>query len=140
MTETTTEAGLRIFGELLGEQARQSMADVLQSDEFGRDLAQIACQFAFASVWDRDGLGRKERSLVTIGVLIALRQTAELKNHIRIGLTNGLTKREIEETLIQAVPYAGFPAVASAMEAVIEVLRERGLDTVARSARERGML
>ncbi|HEY6868866.1 MAG TPA: carboxymuconolactone decarboxylase family protein, partial [Novosphingobium sp.] len=64
----------------------------------------------------------------------------ELKNHIRIGLTNGLTVREIEEALIQTLPYVGFPAVAGATSAIVEVLREAGLDTQTRTAEERGML
>lgn len=140
MTEPNVETGLKVFAELMGPEAGEAMTGALQSDGFGSDLARIACQFAFAAVWNRDGLERKQRSLVTIGILIALRQTAELKNHIRIGLNNGLTVREIEETLIQAVPYAGFPAVASAMEGVVEVLRERGLEADTKTARERGML
>jgi len=51
-------------------------------------------------------LDAKQRCLVAIGILIALRQTEQLKNHIRIGLTNGLTVRQIEEATIEAVAYA----------------------------------
>jgi transcriptional regulator GlxA family with amidase domain len=69
-------------------------------------------------------LDAKQRSLVTIGILIALRQTEELKNHIRIGLTNGLTIRQIEEATIQAVAYAGTPAAHTVGNAILEVLQE----------------
>ena len=65
---------------------------------------------------------------------------AELRNHVRIGVTNGLTAKELEEVLIQAVPYAGFPAVASALTAVLETLRELGLDTASPTSEERGLL
>ena len=82
---------------------------------------------------------RKQRSLVVIGILIAQRQVAELKNHIRIGLRNGLTAREIEEALIQAVPYCGFPAASTAMGAIIEVLREHGVDTETPPSHKKGM-
>ena len=75
-----------------------------------------------------------------ISTLIAQRQTSELRNHIRIAINNGLTPREIEEALIQTLPYIGFPAVASAMTAIIEVLRELGLDTATATSEERGLL
>jgi 4-carboxymuconolactone decarboxylase len=134
------EKGLHVFEELMGEQAAAMMKESLEGDGFGAGMADLATNFAFAGVWGRAGLERKQRSLVTIGILIAQRQTSELKNHIRIGLRNGLTAREIEEALIQSVPYCGFPAAATAMNAVIEVLREQGIDMQTRTPRERGML
>ena len=89
----------------------------------------------------RDGLERKQRSLVTLGILIANRQALELKNHVRIAVANGLTPRELEEVLIQSIPYVGFPAVASATTAMIETLREMGLDLKqTRTSEERGLL
>lgn len=140
MNDEMTQRGLTVFGELLGEQARAAMAQGLNERSFGGDVAELACQFAFASVWGRDGLERKHRSLVVLSVLIAQGQASELKNHVRIGLNNGLTPREIEEALIQTLPYVGFPAVASAMTAIIEVLREQGVDTTTRTSEERGLL
>lgn len=139
MTDVT-ERGLNLFAEIMGEERAQQMRMGLDSDHFGAAVGQLATDFAFGSVWAREGLERKQRSLVVIGVLIAQRQTLELKNHIRIGLTNGITVREIEEALIQTMPYVGFPAVAGAMTAILEVLREQGLDTRTRTAEERGML
>lgn len=135
-----TEKGHQIFGELLGQAASDVMTESLANRGFAGDLAELACQFAFASVWGRDGLERKQRSLVVLGILIAQRQSGELKNHVRIALNNGLTAREIEEVLIQATPYVGFPAVASATTAVIEVLHERGIATNTPTFEERGLL
>lgn len=135
-----TETGIRVFGELMGEQAAGQLRASLDQEGFGSDIGKLAADFAFGSIWARDGLERKQRSLVVIGVLIALKQTAELKNHIRIGIANGLTVREIEEALIQTIPYVGFPAVTGATAAIIEVLRERGLDTHALTGEERGLL
>lgn len=140
MTDESTQRGLDVFAELMGSQARAGMEQALANRGFGGDIAELACRYAFDQVWGRDGLERKQRSLVVIGVLIAQRQISELKNHIRIGLTNGLTVREIEEALIQTLPYVGFPAVASATTAIVEVLRETGVDTQTRTSEERGLL
>lgn len=138
--QDVTERGLRVFAEIVGEDKAAELRQGLQGTGFGASIAKLATDFAFGSVWAREGMERKQRSLVVIGVLIAQRQTLELKNHIRIGLTNGLSACEIEEALIQAIPYVGFPAVASATSAVVEVLRERGLDGQVRTAEERGLL
>ena len=140
MTSETTERGLKVFAEMMGEDRAAAMRAGLTGNHFGAAIGQLAVDYAFGDVWARDGLARKQRSLVVIGILIAQRQVAELKNHVRIGIANGLTSRELEEVLIQAIPYTGFPAVASAMSAVIEVLRELGLDTATRTSEERGML
>lgn len=134
------ESGLKLFAEIMGEDAAKGMEVAMASGAFGADIATLATDFVFGSVWNRDGLERKHRSLVTIGILIAQGQTAELRNHVRIGLINGLTARELEEVLIQAIPYAGFPAVASAMTAVLETLRELDVDTTSPTSEERGLL
>jgi 4-carboxymuconolactone decarboxylase len=135
-----TERGLQVFAELMGEASAEQLRLALNDTGFGTGVAKLATEFAFGSVWSRDGLERKQRSLVVIGVLVAQRQLQELKNHIRIGLGNGLTVREIEEALMQTIPYVGFPAAASATTAILEVLREEGIDTKSETAEERGLL
>lgn len=64
---------------------------------FGSAMVALAVDFVFGSIWTRPGLDRKQRSLVTLGILIALRRTEEFKKHVQIGLRNGLTVGEIEE-------------------------------------------
>ena len=134
------EKGVQVFREIMGDQRAQALRTNAESKEFGSDIAGLALDFAFGSVWARAGLDRKQRSLLTIAMLLASHQTLELKNHIRIGVDNGLTIRELEEVLIHAIPYVGFPPVASATTAVLEVLRELGLDTQTQTAEERGLL
>lgn len=129
MADTRTSRGLEIYAELRGEDAAARMSSVLEGAEsFSRPISELAVAFAFGSVWTREGLGRRERSLATIGALVALRQPDELRKHIEIGIGNGLTLTELRETLLQIVPYAGFPAVATAMEAAIAAIRGLGLD------------
>jgi 4-carboxymuconolactone decarboxylase len=134
------EKGLALFAEIMGETRAAEMRRGTESGGFGGGMAGLAADFAFGSVWARDGLERAQRSLVTIGILIAQRQSSELKNHIRIGLTNGLTQREIEEAILQSIPYAGFPAATTATTAMVEVFREQGIDAESKTPEERGML
>ena len=73
-------------------------------------------------MWSRPGLTPAQRSLVTISVLAARGHLRPLREHIQIGLGNGLTSTEIIEAIIQCSLYAGFPAMVAAMEIAADVL------------------
>jgi len=135
-----SERGLKVFGEIMGEDSAKTLRAVAEGSGFASGIARLAVDYAFADVWARDGLERKQRSLVTIAILIATRQTHELKNHVRIAVRNGLTVRELEEVLFQCLPYLGFPAVATATSQMLETLRELGLETESKTSEERGLL
>lgn len=124
MDEAKRERGTQFFGEVLGQDMKEGMAEHIESGDFGKECATWAADFAFGTVWTREGLERRMRSCAVLGMLIALRQPEEVKHHVRIALANGLTVREIEEVLYLSVPYAGFPAANTAKQAMLEVFRE----------------
>jgi 4-carboxymuconolactone decarboxylase len=116
--------GLAVYAALHGTERAERTRRTVTSRGLGSTMIAMSMEFVFGKIWSRDVLDAKQRSLVTIGILIALRHTEELKNHIRIGLGNGLTVREIEEATIQSAAYAGFPAAHAACNAIIEVLQD----------------
>jgi 4-carboxymuconolactone decarboxylase len=120
--KAATDYGLGIYEQLRGSDRAEQMKETIQSRRFGSAMTGLAMDFVFGQVWADEALDRRARSLVTLGILIALRQFEELKNHVRIALTNGLTPTEIEQVMIQASAYAGFPAAHSASRAAAEVL------------------
>lgn len=73
-------------------------------------------------MWAREGLSRRDRSLVTLGILVSLRATEELKFHVQIARNNGLTDDEIAEVIYHCSGYAGFPAANTACNIAREVL------------------
>ena len=77
--------GLAVYSSLRGPERAGKMRDAIDSGGAGSTLTTLSMEFVFGKIWSREGLDRQRRSLVTIGILIALRQTDELKNHIRIG-------------------------------------------------------
>jgi 4-carboxymuconolactone decarboxylase len=79
-------------------------------------LGRLSTDNVFANLWSRCGLSRRDRSLVTLGILIALRADDELRFHFPIAIRNGLTRRELEEVVYHASGYAGFPAAANAQD------------------------
>lgn len=128
MANDERERGVEFFGDVFGAESQAGLKDHLASSDFGKECATWAADFAFGTVWTREGLDRKMRSCAVLGMLMALRQTDEIKYHVRAALANGLTIREIEEVLYLSIPYAGFPAANSAKHAIIEALREMESD------------
>ena len=94
----------------------------LRDGGFADDLGDLGLDHVFGALWTRPGLDRRSRSLVTLGALIALRASDELKIHFQIALNNGLTLEEIEEVIYHMTGYAGFPAAVSARKIAREVL------------------
>jgi 4-carboxymuconolactone decarboxylase len=134
------EAGEKIMREMMGDETAERLLASAGSGTFGSAVAGYAIDQAFGEIWIRPGLDRKARSLVSMAVMIALRQPHEFATHMNIGLNNGLTLGEIEEALIQTLPYVGFPAVATALAAAGKVIQERGLDKNPAYGGHRGLL
>ena len=88
---------------------------------------KLAFENVFAKLWVRPELDVRSRSLVTLGILIALRATDELELHFPIALANGCTIQELEEVIYQATAYAGFPAANAARAAATKSFRKQGL-------------
>jgi 4-carboxymuconolactone decarboxylase len=81
----------------------------------------------FDKLWSRPGLDLRARSLVTLGILIALGQLDELKLHVVAALRNGCTIKELDEALLHSTAYAGFPRASQATAAAADALRAQGL-------------
>ncbi|MUL84157.1 MULTISPECIES: carboxymuconolactone decarboxylase family protein [unclassified Mycolicibacterium] len=113
------EQGLRVLQELVPHLSAES---VEPDGSFGDELMAIGVDNVFGRLWSREGLSRRDRSLVTMGILIALRATDEFESHVKIGLRNGLTEDEIAEVIYHASGYAGFPAANTACKAARDAL------------------
>ncbi|MFE5027444.1 carboxymuconolactone decarboxylase family protein [Streptomyces sp. NPDC056656] len=92
----------------------------LRDGLLGEALVEIGLTSVWGALWARPGLSPRDRSLVTLGLLIALGAESELRTHVRIAHTNGLTREEIAEVVYHAGGYAGFPAATAARTAARE--------------------
>ena len=77
-------------------------------------LADLTVNVLFGDVWERPGLSKRDRSLITVATLTALYRTGQLPGHINRALDNGVTKDEIGEILTHIAFYAGWPTAANA--------------------------
>ncbi len=132
--------GTKVIKEMMGDAMADRLISSAESKTFGSSVAGYAIDQAFGEIWTREGLDRKQRSLVSMAVMIALRQPNEFGIHMNIALNNGLTLEEIEEVIVQTLPYVGFPAVATALASAAKVIAERGLDKNPAYEGHRGLL
>jgi 4-carboxymuconolactone decarboxylase len=114
------EAGLRLVRELIPAAVVDFDRD-FDHDDFGTELSELALVNVFGRLWTRDGLDRRSRSLVTLGMLIALGASEELRIHFAVARRNGLTREELEEVVYHATGYAGFPRATAAYRIAREV-------------------
>ena len=113
------KAGLATRKKVLG--ADYVERSFKNADPFSRPFQDYATECAWGMVWTRSGLSLRDRSLITIAMLTALNRPQELKTHIRAGLTNGVTRKEVSEILLHANVYCGAPAAVDAFRMMREV-------------------
>jgi 4-carboxymuconolactone decarboxylase len=101
-------------------------AAIASADDFTRPLQDMVTQYAWGDVWNRPGLDRRTRSMLNLAMLTALNRPHELRLHVRGALTNGVTKDEIREILLQSAIYCGMPAAIDGFRVAKEVFKELG--------------
>ena len=79
----------------------------------------------FGDVWERPGLSKRDRSLITVATLVALYRGNELPAHLERALGNGVTKDELIEVITHLAFYAGWPTAMSAAAIAKDVFEAR---------------
>ena len=113
-----------ILHQMLPANVATSMASGKPRNAFGGEMSRLAFENSYVQLWTRPGLSLKERSLVTISMLIALGNEKELAVHLASGLRNGLTPDQLEEVIYHSTAYAGFPRAADALAIATEVVAQ----------------
>ena len=80
----------------------------------------------FGNVWERPGLSKRDRSLITVATLVALYRTNELPFHLQRALDNGVSREELIELITHLAFYAGWPTASSAVAIARRVFEEHG--------------
>ena len=86
--------------------------------EPGDDQQHLLTGQVWGTLWNREALDRRSRSLVTIALLVAGGHGDELEAHVLGGLRNGLTPEEITEVVIHSGAYCGAPVGLAGMRRV----------------------
>ena len=94
----------------------QAMTPAQQAiGDFAPKLVSLTDDVLFGDVWERTELSKRDRSLITCAALITNGSTEQLRSHLGIAKTNGVTESELKEAIIHLAFYAGWPRAMSAI-------------------------
>jgi 4-carboxymuconolactone decarboxylase len=118
---------MRVRREVLGD--AHVDRSVAGATEFTAPFQEFITEVAWGTIWTREGLDRRSRSMITLAALAALGREGELALHVRAALRNGLSEAEVGEVLLHTAVYAGVPASNAAFavaQRVIDEVRAEG--------------
>jgi 4-carboxymuconolactone decarboxylase len=103
-----------------------SHVDRMEAGKNGFDGAfqDLITEAAWGHVWSRPGWSKRERSIVTIGLLAALGHYEEMAMHVRATARTGATEEDIREVLLHVAIYAGVPTANQAIKVAKQALAE----------------
>ena len=116
------EKGMSVRRAVLGD--AHVDRTVQNRNAFNEDFQDLITRYAWGEIWNRPGLPRHTRSLLTIAMMVALNRPDEFRMHVRAAFNNGVTRDEIKEVLLQTAIYCGVPAANSAFAVAQRVLEE----------------
>jgi 4-carboxymuconolactone decarboxylase len=119
---TPREVGRQIMTELMGPDYLPKKDK--KRNAFNSALNEYSEEVCFGRIWAREGLSRKERSMLNVAILTALGRPAQLAHHVEGAVNNGCTMEEIREVLMHTAVYCGLPAAGAAFAVAEEVLKE----------------
>jgi len=99
--------------------AQQLMGDIAPK------LADLTDNVLFGDIWERPGLSKRDRSLITVSALIAMNRPDQLRSHLELGRKNGLTEAEVVEVITHLAFYAGWPNAVTAVSVAREVFQKK---------------
>lgn len=110
------------FQSLYGQEYADELEDFLKS--LDPDLNKLVQGFAYDMLWSREGLSHREKSLITLTVLVATGRAEQLPLHIRGFLHCGGSVEDLRNIFIHIIGYSGFPSVLTAFRVLNEVVKE----------------
>jgi 4-carboxymuconolactone decarboxylase len=113
---------MKVRRRVLGD-AHVDAAEARKTD-LDRDFQEYITEAVWGSVWSRDGLDDRTRSLLTICLLAALGHDNELEMHLRASQRLGVAREEVAEALLHVAVYAGVPAANAAFARAKAVFEE----------------
>ena len=111
------ERGVEQLVAMLGEERAHQVTGRFR--ELSPAFEQEAVAVVFGRTWARSGIDRKTRSLCSIAILASLGRVGALRIVLELARSNGASREEITEVVLQVAIYAGYPAALDAL-AVLE--------------------
>jgi 4-carboxymuconolactone decarboxylase len=122
MSQELYDKGMAARRAVLGDEYVDNA--MKNADALTKPFQALATEYCWGTVWANDDLPHKTRSLIMIGMLVALNRTHELEIHMRAARRNGCTLEDIRAVLMQTAIYVGVPAANDGFRVARKVLAE----------------
>jgi 4-carboxymuconolactone decarboxylase len=119
VSDTQYGAGEKPVGAVQPTSAKRLIGD------FSPKLVELTDKVLYGDVWERPGLQKRDRSLVTVSALIAMNRPDQLRSHLVRARDNGVTQEEVVETITHLAFYAGWPSAITAVGVAKEVFEKK---------------
>ena len=116
------DKGLKIRKEVLGKDYVEKA--LAAADDFSMPLQEMTTETCWAYIWGREGLSRRDRSVVNLAMISVMNRPHELRVHVKAALRNGVTKKEMSEIFLQVGCYAGIPVGVDSFRIAKEAFAE----------------
>jgi 4-carboxymuconolactone decarboxylase len=111
----------------MSRHVQSTLAAVDDIADFAPKLAALTDDIVFGDVWERPGLSKRDRSVITVAALVALYRPEQLRIHLRRALDHGVSQDEIVELITHLAFYAGWPNAFTAVNLAQSVFGETQL-------------
>lgn len=118
--------GMKIRRRVLGD-AHVDAVEAARTD-FDAAFQTLITEAAWGTVWARDTISLRERSMLTIALLAAGGNFAEIPMHIRATQNTGTSPQDVLEALLHVAVYAGVPKANHALRLARETYAEMGVE------------
>jgi 4-carboxymuconolactone decarboxylase len=116
------EQGMKVRRAVLGD--AHVDRSLKNRNAFNEAFQDLITRYAWGEIWSRPGLPRETRSMLTLAMMVALNRPDEFRLHLRAALTNGVSREQIQELLLQSAIYCGVPAANTAFHIAQEVFAQ----------------
>ena len=93
--------------------------------ELAPKLIELNTEVLFGDVWERPGLSKRDRSLITVAALVSLYRTEQMGFHLNRAMENGLSRDELVEAITHLAFYAGWPSAMTGLTQLKTLLEEQ---------------
>ncbi|MBN9654221.1 carboxymuconolactone decarboxylase family protein [Halobacillus sp. GSS1] len=128
MMTTRYEKGLETLKSYTDEEKGTNHFELMKAlQDIAPDLGKYIIEFAYGDIYNRDHLSKQSRALTVLSSLVTQGSGSlpQLELHINTALNAGLSEKEIIESMMQLIPYVGFPSVINALTQARKVFQER---------------
>lgn len=122
MANELYEQGLKMRREMLGDDYVERA--IGNADDFSTAFQELATEYVWGWLWNREGLSKRDRILINLAILSATNMPNEVKLYVGIARRYGMSKEDIREVFLHTACYAGVPRSLEAFRIAGEVFAE----------------